>query len=423
MTMQSEANNRAALLAISEHRPCPLCGGNSSRILFRQAFQAVDQIGLLDGYDVVVCQDCGTTFADLIPPQSEFDQYYRDLSKYAYEHRGGKESPDDEWRLRQVANTLESLIPSRSTRLLEIGCANGSLLGILKAAGYQNVSGLDPSPECAEAALHRYGVKVFTDSIFAPRLVQPGYDFLVLLGVLEHIRDVNLAAQTVRGLLTASGHVYVEVPDATNLIAECDAPFQEFSLEHINFFSPTALRFLMESAGFQTIEAKSVVRPDRNGKPTAVVCGFFENSGTRRTSFPRDFEAEIGLQRYINKCREMDTDLRRRIDEAVTRHRNFIVWGVGTHTQRLLATGALNITNIVAFVDSNPKYQNHQLQGIPVVRPEALKNCPEPILISSYAFQQEIANQVRGLNLPNELILMYSKDSAVKEQSGRNGGQ
>ncbi|MGB9432637.1 MAG: class I SAM-dependent methyltransferase [Candidatus Acidiferrum sp.] len=421
--MQIKANNGAALLTISEHRPCPVCGGDSTRPLFRQTFQAVDQIGLLDGYDVVACQRCGTTFADLIPRQSQFDQYYRDLSKYAYEHRGGKESPDDEWRLRQVANTLQSLIPSRSTRILEIGCANGSLLGILKAAGYQNVFGLDPSPDCAEAALNRYGVRVLTGSVFAMPLVQAGYDFLVLLGVLEHIRDVSLAAQTIRGLLTASGHVYVEVPDATNLIAECDAPFQEFSMEHINFFSPTALRFFMESAGFQTIEAKSVVRPARTGKPSAVVSGFFENSGARRTSFARDFEAEAGLQRYISKCRGMDADLRRRIDEAVSKHRNFIVWGVGTHTQRLLATGALNVANIVAFADSNPKYQNHQLRGIPVLRPEALKNCVEPILISSCAFQQEIADQIRGLNLPNELILLYETDSVVRERSGLNGRQ
>lgn len=413
----------AQSIAAMEKRGCPICGGRSSELLFQQSFQSLDGIGLLDGYDLVVCQGCGMTFADHIPAQAAFDEYYRELSKYAYEHRAGKESPDDEWRLRQVANTLQSLIPSRSARLLEIGCANGSLIGMLKAAGYQNVFGLDPSPNCAESALSQYGVSVFTGSIFAPPLAQQGYDFLVLLGVLEHIRDVSLAVQTLRWLLAASGHVYVEVPDATNLIAECDAPFQEFSTEHINFFSPATLRYLMEAAEFQCIEAKSVVRPGRTGKLSGTVCGFFVNSNVRRTSFPRDFEGEAGLRRYISQGREMDADLKRTIDTVVSRHRNLIVWGVGTLTQRLLASGALSLAQIVAFVDSNPKYQNQQLQGIPVVGPEALKNFPDPILISSYAFQQEIADQVRGLRLPNDLILLYAADSDARERSNLNGGQ
>src|SRR5260370_19616403 len=134
---------------VKEPRRCPVCGGRSSELLFQQSFRALDGIGLLDGYDVVVCQSCGMTYADHIPAQAAFDEYYRDLSKYAYEHRAGKESPEDEWRLRQVANALRSFIPRRDTRILEIGCANGRLLGMLKQDGYEKVFGLDPSPDCA----------------------------------------------------------------------------------------------------------------------------------------------------------------------------------------------------------------------------------------------------------------------------------
>jgi 2-polyprenyl-3-methyl-5-hydroxy-6-metoxy-1,4-benzoquinol methylase len=391
-----------------------VCNGSSLELLFRQSFQALDGVGLLDGYDLVACRNCGMTFANHIPSQSAFDQYYRDLSKYAYEHRHGKESPDDEWRLRQVATVLQSLIPRRGSRLLEIGCANGSLLRLLKESGYDNVFGLDPSPNCAEAALNQHGVTVFAGSLFDPPTAQHAYDFLVLLGVLEHIRDLSRAVEALRGLLFPSGHVYVEVPDATNLIAERDAPFQEFSTEHINFFSPTTLRYLMEAAGFQTIEAKSVVRPDRTGKQSAVASGLFENSGARRRGFPRDLSGETGLRRYIGHCKEMDGALRRKIDEVIDDHETLIVWGVGTHTQRLLATGALNPSNIVAFVDSNPKYQHQRLQGIPVVRPEAVRGRREPILISSYAFQHEIEGQIREMNLPNKLILLY-EGSATTE--------
>jgi SAM-dependent methyltransferase len=377
-------------------------------LLFRQSFQKLDGIGLLDGYDIVACQRCGMTFADGIPSQATFDEYYRALSKYAFEHRSGKESPEDEWRLRQVATMIESFIPHRDSRILEIGCSNGRLLGFLKADGYHNVVGLDPAPDSATSARELYGVKVLTGSLFDVPLREHDYDFVISLEVLEHIRDLDLAVAALRRHLSPNGLLYVDVPDATKYVAEREAPFQEFSTEHVNFFSPTALQYLMEAGGFRTIEAKSAAVKDRKGGPVPIAYGVFQNGTTRRKDFPRHSDAEAGINSYIRQCSEMDAALRRRIDEALSSHRRIIVWGVGTHTQRLLATGALNTANIAAFVDSNPKYQNQHLQGVPVVRPDALKNRPEAILISSCGFQEEIATQIRDMKLPNELILLYA---------------
>lgn len=403
--------------AAIQQRTCPVCGGSSSELLFRQSFQTLETVSLLQGYDLVVCQRCGMTFASGIPDQRAFDQYYRDVSKYAYEHRGGKESEEDDWRLGQVANALQRFLGDRNVRILEVGSASGRLLKYLKDEGYEHAFGLDPSPACSEAARNLYGVTVFTGSVFDPPQSDRPYDFVVLLGVLEHIRDVDAAVRGLRRLLSSAGQIYVEVPDATNFIPEQDAPFQEFSTEHINFFSPVALRYLMEAAGFRTVECKSDLRQDRTGRPFPLVYGVFERSNQSRAEFPRHPEAEAGLLRYIDKCRGMDAELRLRIDRAVSGGSGVIVWGVGTHTQRLLATGALNTANIVAFVDSNPKYQNQRLRGIPVVGPDALKNRPEPILISSYAFQQEIADQIHAMRLPNELILLHAADSAVGVES------
>ena len=85
-----------------------------------------------------------------------------------------------------------------------------------------------------------------------------------------------------------------------------------------------------------------------------------------------------------------------------------IVWGVGTHTLRLLANGGLDPSKIAVFVDSSPKYQNQELRGIPVVSPEQLTNRREPVLISSRGFQNEIQHQIQsGLGLTNPLILLY----------------
>jgi predicted SAM-dependent methyltransferase len=40
-------------------------------------------------------------------------------------------------------------------------------------------------------------------------------------------------------ILAPTGKIYIAVPDASQYINGEDAPFQEFSIEHINFFGPT----------------------------------------------------------------------------------------------------------------------------------------------------------------------------------------
>ena len=108
-----------------------------------------------------------------------------------------------------------------------------------------------------------------------------------------------------------------------------------------------------------------------------------------------------------------DAQLNNRIREAVD-GRKVVVWGVGTHTRRLLANDTLRSGDISAFVDANPKYQGQQLVGIPVISPNQLLSHSEPILISSYAFQKEIGDEIRDrLRLPNELILIYDMNNST----------
>lgn len=114
------------------------------------------------------------------------------------------------------------------------------------------------------------------------------------------------------------------------------------------------------------------------------------------------------LLKYIRQSETVDTRLRQIIEQTAAIGKPIIVWGVGTHTQRLLADGGLSKADICLFVDSNPKYHGHELQGIPIVSPESLRQRNEPILICSRVFQREIQGQIRDqLSLNNELLLLY----------------
>ena len=386
-------------------RPCPVCGAVENTRLFQQSFERMADVGFLSGYDVLLCKRCGMGFAGGIPTQAGFDEYYRGLSKYDHEHRAGHQSPADELRLRETASDLIPFIPESQSRVLEIGCSTGLLLSLVRAAGFQNIHGLDPSPRSADAAWSLFQVPVQTGGFFENSVADGSVDFAIAIAVLEHVEDVSGALQQLRRVLAPGGVVFAEVPDASRFAGRPDAPFQEFSVEHINFFSKYSLSNLFRSNGFSVLAVGETERPQDESLKGPVVYGVYQLGSAE--PLENDPITGPGLRRYIEESSASDGRIRRVIEDG-TRGRQFIVWGTGTHTQRLLATGAFDGMDISAFVDSNPKYHGHELHGIPIVAPESLQGRSEPILISTRGFQTEIRDQIRGvLKLKNELILLY----------------
>jgi SAM-dependent methyltransferase len=393
--------------AAPRRRQCPICGSTERRTLFRQSFERLSGVEFLSGYDVVVCAACGLAYADGIPEQPVFDAYYRDLSKYEYQHTDGKESDLDERRFREIAATIAALLDSdRSARILEIGCATGRLLSLLRHAGFPDVEGLDPSPGCARAALQRYDVPVSVGSLFSAAPLDRPFDCVILIGVLEHIEDLSGAVERLRTLLGPGGQVYAEVPDAANLAGRPDAAYQEFSTEHINFFSTESLANLFRARGFDVVMTDRAVRQQHDNTLYPAAFGVFRKTAAPLPLVP-DTTTEPGLRRYIDESAGIEARIRRVLAQ-VPREQPLVVWGTGTHTQRLLAIGAFADVRIAAFVDSNPKYHGRSLHGIPVIGPASLAARKEPILISTRGFQTEIQDQIRRqLKLDNQILLLY----------------
>ena len=399
-------------------RLCPVCGSPRSQRLYRQSFEQFFGASLMHGYDVVACRDCGAGFADGIPPQTDFDEYYRDLSKYEDGVTATNEPPPVEPRFRDIAGLVAGFIPSPDSRVLEIGCASGGLLKALSDLGFRDLVGSDPSPGCIRLAREFYGISGFAASIFSVPPPDEPYDFLILTGVMEHILDVDRAVEQFRHLLRKGGRVYLEVPDASRYQAGLDAPFQEFSVEHINFFSKTSLVNLMHARGFRVLAADHTVRPlhEVTCPCTYGVFEFVEES----TAIEPDTDTLAGLTAYIEGCAREDVRIRTAIQRSLEPDERMIVWGTGTHTLRLLATNGLDPDRIALFVDSNPKYQQQELHGVPIVRPDQLRSRPEPILISSCSSQHAIYKQIRQvLGLRNPLILLYGREqSGYREEPG-----
>ena len=386
-------------------RACPICESAARKPLFHQQFAPIAGATIVTGYDVVTCENCGFAYADGLPDQRVFDDYYRAASKYEYHQRDGEESSFDRSRMSDIADLIVPLIPRRDARILDIGCATGRLLYVLKERGFADVTGLDPSPACADAAQRLYGVPVLRGSMAEFPEMDSHFDVAIMIGVLEHIRDLDMAMQRLRSVLRHGGIAYVEVPNAIDFHRWQNAPFQDFSIEHINFFAPISLENLFARYGFEPVFWKEHERDQAYRTTMSCLSAAFRVVDQKSREIKYDADSRVALERYVSQCEEEEKRVHAMIEELVESRQPIIVWGVGTNATRLLETTRLREANIRFFVDSNSRYHGKELAGRRVLPPAALASEADPILILSRVFQTEISEQIRTQVDPHRKIL------------------
>jgi SAM-dependent methyltransferase len=375
-------------------RPCPVCLAQKARLLFRQTFCAFSEGGLLTGYDLVVCAQCGAAYADGIPAREVFDLYYARMSKYEQSQRSGELNSTDKERFAQVADLLAAHLRPAS-RIVDVGCATGGLLAELQRRGFHHLLGLDPSPTCAAVAKRLYGIEVRTMTMHELTALPERFDVAVLTGVFEHLPELDESITSLRKILQPGGLLYIEVPDASSYHQWFSAPYQFLSIEHVNFFSPASLSNLLARRGFDGVFARRVNRHLGPHSIEPAVAALFSPTG-KGAPAQRDLETEPALLKYLESSRRLEEEIQQKIARLAESQVPLAVWGAGTHTLRLLETSKLGRAHIVAFIDSNPRYQGKQLRGIPIVTPREFQSADATILISSQVAESEIKAQIRN---------------------------
>jgi SAM-dependent methyltransferase len=371
--------------------------------------------GVHAGYDVVACVRCGFAYADDTPDQAFLDAYYRDMAKKSalLERRGYAEP---EYLVRTHRVSLEHVLPHvrPGDRVLDIGCYTGHLLALLRdAVPGVRVTGLDPSAVAARVARERHGVDVRVGSLFDDGLQLGEFDVVILTHVLEHIVELRPFLARVLSLLADGGRFCVEVPDANAFFLTTDQddpigvehkdPFLQFSVEHVNYFTAASLENLMLANGFAPLALRAGV------STVAMLASAWE-----RAPLARDTRGPDALRRYVLECSALLEPIVARIDALAGRGAPIVVWGAGAHTQRLLASGALDRVTIRCFVDSDPGYHGATLNGVPIRPPDALRDDPHAaVLISSQMYEDEIEAQIRASGYPNEVVTLYRRAVAA----------
>jgi SAM-dependent methyltransferase len=405
--MTGSAPQAKATSAAESIRPCPVCGSVLHDILYEQRFEEFAAGSITDAYDVVACRRCGMCFASGLPDQGRFSEYYGQSSKYDLSAEGAEVSTFEAKRYEDEARFIAAHVADRSGPVLDIGTATGDLLLALRDLGFTSVHGVEPSPEAARKAREIHGLDVIVGDARAAKAWESGFAVVSLVAVLEHLVDPGEALREVADLLNADGRLYLLVPDAERFSEHVDAPYQEFSVEHINYFTLGSLKNLLASVGLEVVVEQATLlntSNDSDGPAIEVLC--------RRSGRPPDIKVDSDgvddLSRYIARSAEKEAGVLERIAELAKDQSPIYVWGTGTNALHLLASSRLAECNIVAFLDSNPHYVGQALAGRTVMAPGDVKTLEAPILVASAVSQTAIATAARnmfGSDVP--LILMY----------------
>lgn len=239
-------------------RLCPLCGSSDTSNIFADANYT---IGRLDNfafasrktpefmhYRLIDCPVCDLLYATPLPCEEYLIKGY------------GEAAYDSSVEAHYAAATYADILSTFVERLpdrhgaLDIGTGDGAFLECLLELGFDQVEGVEPSR--APIAVARNDIKPliregsFNADDFAPN----SFNLVTCFQTLEHLYNPLVMTKSVYHLLKPGGAAFFICHNRRALSAKIlgrKSPI--FDIEHLQLFSPSSARYLLEKSGFKDI--------------------------------------------------------------------------------------------------------------------------------------------------------------------------
>ena len=222
---------------------CPICG--SHRFDPRRT-------------DLLRCRGCGTQVpAHEHGPTDTAALYNREYFEgRVYRDYVREKSQRIEWFRRRLS-VVERHLP-RQGRVLDVGCAAGFFLELMRARGY-SVHGLDVSAH-AVCLARNLGLEVRRADIRSARYPSSHFDLVTMWDVLEHVPDPLGYLREAHRILRPTGVLLVETLNIGSFTARLlGRRWPLFAPPyHLFYFTRPAMRMMLARTGFLTVRAVPV---------------------------------------------------------------------------------------------------------------------------------------------------------------------
>jgi len=290
----------AGFSRVLEKTPCAICGRMND-----PAFMTVldpikhNQIP----YTLVKCSECGLIYLNPRPGaegglESHPEEYWKRKNLFYQTEEPARTSTLKNALLRlffaeEIRHIKENIPPNG--RLLEVGFGNGDFLQLLRNVGYQTL-GIEADPASFGVAKKKHPhLELYNTSIENIAFKTEPFDAVIMIHVLEHVRNPNGALGEIRRILADTGSLFIWVPniDCYQFRIFRERYFNLCAPQHMYQYTPETLRRLLENNGFKVIR---ISHQSIRSNSATLVCSLFPGlnpvslalrSGERFTSAKR----------------------------------------------------------------------------------------------------------------------------------------
>ncbi len=311
------------LIQSKERIYCPICQAKVGKEILSIKF--LDSV-LPQEYSTRYCEICEFGFAR---PRNLSDSLLRNY--YSINSNDHSDEFLDENKTEKQLELITSVVNlSEKSRVLDFGCGQGSLLtrfsdrfGISK----ENLVGVDIFKSNNDSK--------FTHLKDLSELEGDFFDLVVLSHTLEHLIDFEII-NSLKKIMTPTGHIYIEVPDSSNYHKfPRKGLFYYFDRLHINHFSLHSMVVLAKkhNLSVSSFFTHSFLYSDGNDYPALSV---FLKKDSLALAFKNSIESDFSRMEHI---------------KSQLRGERIVVWGLGDNFARLDSLGLFKESKIVGASD------------------------------------------------------------------------
>ncbi|MCZ6502726.1 MAG: methyltransferase domain-containing protein [Gammaproteobacteria bacterium] len=355
-------------------RGCPVCSHTEANDIWNQKY-CLDEGSPLPGNTTIAsCSACGFVFARSHARASDYRKYYAEATKYesSLNASGSGDTILDQKRIASLVDELTDGVP-KDQAILDIGAAKGGVLVEFKRRGYTNLYGIDPSPACVEAIRAR-GIEACVATLedsewdLDPRVC----DLIILSHVLEHVYDMRECTKAATKRLSATGKLYIEVPDASQYSVDGFPPFYFFDPEHINHCDLDAIKMLGFHTGLSVIKSHQKYL-DVGATSSYPALGVWLGLQKEPADQSPSIRTADKIRTYVHQSSEVSTKMpyNKFLRDLVHHQTPVIIWGAGSHGRRMLANSLLAQANLIGIIDNDAGKQGKTIGNVMVYPDQA----------------------------------------------------
>ena len=231
--------------------PCPACGSEQSNKLFEKYELSYAR-----------CCECATMYVTPRPTPAILEMYYSTSENYAYWNKHIFPASEDTRRekiFRPRAERVAEICKQYGVRtdvLMEVGAGFGTFCEEMQRLNlFRKVIAIEPTPDLAETC-RRKGLEVTQKPIEQVSIEGDAINVITSFEVIEHLFSPQDFLRNCAAVLESGGLLIITCPNVKGFdMVVLQDRSDTVDVEHLNYFHPASLSILLQTSGFEVLEA------------------------------------------------------------------------------------------------------------------------------------------------------------------------